>query len=107
MAESQSQRNKVLMVGLDPAEIDLERWPHMTDKELKAAMHGEAEKLRNEGYEPTICFVDPKTAEKTIEGMLSTVNFDCILIGAGVRADPTEVCGPYACPASRQQHSLT
>ena len=63
----------------------------MTGDQLKAAMHGEVAKLTAEGYLPTLCFVQPETAEKTIEGLLSAVNFDCVLIGAGVRADPKEV----------------
>jgi hypothetical protein len=82
---------KVLLLELEPSEIDLDKCPGMTDKEPKAAMHEEAQKLRDAGYDLTVGVIHPKMAVETIEKTLSKHNFNCVLIGAGLRSDPQKV----------------
>jgi hypothetical protein len=56
---------------------------------VKAVAQEENNKLTDLGYEPRICFIDlGETAESVVSGRLSRENFDCIMIGAGVRLVP-------------------
>ena len=56
---------------------------------MKTVAQEENNKLTDLGYEPQICFIDlGETAESVVSDRLSRQNFDCIMIGAGVRLVP-------------------
>ena len=82
---------KVLLIGLDPAVVDYERWSHLTPEKLETALRADETRLKELGYDAELCFVDHgKTAEKTVSGYLQRDGFDCVLVGAGVRTDIEE-----------------
>jgi hypothetical protein len=84
-------KKKVLLLGIDPKFIDVNiatstGWDA---NRVKAVGQEENNKLTDLGYEPQICFIDlGETAESVVSDRLSRENFDCIMIGAGVRLVP-------------------
>ena len=84
-------KKKVLLLGIDPKFIDvnLATSTGWDANRVKAVAHEENNKLTDLGYEPQICFIDlGETAEGVVSDRLSRENFDCIMIGAGVRLVP-------------------
>ena len=84
-------KKKVLLLGIDPKFIDvnLATSTGWDANRVKAVAQAENNKLTDLGYEPQICFIDlGETAESVISDRLSRENFDCIMIGAGVRLVP-------------------
>jgi hypothetical protein len=84
-------KKKVLLLGIDPKFIDvnLATSTGWDANRVKAVAQEENNKLTDLGYEPQICFIDlGDTAESVVSDRLSRENFDCIMIGAGVRLVP-------------------
>ncbi len=82
---------KVLMIGLDPAVVNYERWPGLTPEKLEAGLRRDEAALNDSGYIAEICFIDHgETAEETVKAKLAETDFDCVMIGAGVRTDTEE-----------------
>ncbi len=86
---------RVLIVGLDPTLIDFSdpgfaAFPGMTAARVMAGLTADQESLRALGYETSICLTDfGETAKSVVLAQLKQKQFDCIMIGAGVRAVPT------------------
>ncbi len=81
----------VLLIGLDPAVVNYDRWPGLTAEKLEAGLRRDEATLNEGGYHARICFVDHgETAEDVVTAMLKETDFACILIGAGVRTDSEE-----------------
>ena len=77
----------VLALGLDPAFVDLPDDPGLTPELVRAFIESQLERVRALGYEVQSCFVDlGETAEAVITQQLSARSFDCVMIGAGLRA---------------------
>ena len=82
---------KVLMIGLDPAVVDYDKWPGLSAEKLEAALRKDEAALNALGFAASICFVDHgAAAERTVADALARSSFDCIMVGAGVRTDPDE-----------------
>ena len=84
-------KKKVLLLGIDPKFIDvnLATSTGWDANRVKAVAQEENNKLTDLGYEPQICFIDlGETAESVVSDRLSRENFECIMIGAGVRLVP-------------------
>lgn len=84
-------KKKVLLLGIHPKFIDvnLATSTGWDANRVKAIAQEENNKLTDLGYEPQICFIDlGETAESVVSDRLSRENFDCIMIGAGVRLVP-------------------
>jgi len=84
-------KKKVLLLGIDPKFIDvnLATSTGWDANRVKAVAQEENNKLTDLGYEPQICFIDlGETAESVVSDRLSWENFDCIMIGAGLRLVP-------------------
>ena len=84
-------KKKVLLLGIDPRFIDvnLAASTGWDANRVKTVAQEENNKLTDLGYEPQICFIDlGETAESVVSDRLSRENFDCIMIGAGVRLVP-------------------
>jgi hypothetical protein len=84
-------KKKILLLGIDPKFIDvnLATSTGWDANRVKAVAQEENNKLTDLGYEPQICFIDlGETAESVVSDRLSRENFDCIMIGAGVRLVP-------------------
>ncbi len=83
-----AERKSVLLIGLDPKVVDYDRWPGLTKDKLEAALQADEAKLRDLGYDVSVCFVDHvETAEQVVSGTLARDRYDCIMVGAGVRKD--------------------
>lgn len=84
-------KKKILLLGIDPKFIDvnLATSTGWDANRVKAVAQEENNKLTDLGYEPQICFIDlGETAESVVSDRISRENFDCIMIGAGVRLVP-------------------
>ncbi len=83
----------VLVIGLDPALIDFSQpgyAPGMDATKVLAGLKSSEEELTRLGYSVQTCLTDfGETAEAVLQSRLKQKQFDCILIGAGVRANPS------------------
>ena len=81
----------VLLIGLDPAVVNYDRWPALTPEKLEAGLRRDEATLNDSGYDARICFVDHgETAEDVVKTVLADADFACVLVGAGVRTDVEE-----------------
>lgn len=79
----------VLLIGLDPKHVNFTDFPMLDEQKLSAGLKFEVERLNGLGYQAEWCLIDTgKTAEAMVLERLETKEFDCILIGAGVRTAP-------------------
>ncbi len=84
-------KKHVLLIGLDPAVVNYDRWPGLTAEKLEAGLRRDEATLNDSGYAAQICFVDHgETAEDVVTGTLQETEFSCVLVGAGVRTDTEE-----------------
>ena len=83
----------VLVIGLDPALIDFSHpgyAPGMDATKVLAGLKSSEEELTRLGYSVQMCLTDfGETAGAVLQSRLKQKRFDCILIGAGVRANPS------------------
>jgi hypothetical protein len=86
------ENKSVLVIGLDPALIDFSKpgyAPGMNAAKVLGGMKSSEEELTRLGYSVQMCLTDfGDTAGSVVETQLRQTAFDCILIGAGVRANP-------------------
>jgi hypothetical protein len=85
-------KKKVLLIGIDPNLIDFSKSTTTTGwnaKRVQAAGQDANKRLMELGYEVQSCLVDlGETAESVVSDILSREKFDCIMVGAGIRALP-------------------
>jgi hypothetical protein len=85
----------VLVIGLDPTLIDFSQpgyAPGMDATKVFAGLKSSEEELVSLGYSVETCLTDfGETAEAVVRSRLQRRMFDCILIGAGVRANPSNL----------------
>jgi hypothetical protein len=83
----------VLVIGLDPILIDFSKpgyAPGMDAAKVLAGLKASEEELTGLGYDVQTCLTDfGETAESVLQNQLSQKQFDCVLIGAGVRCNPS------------------
>jgi hypothetical protein len=83
----------VLIIGLDPTLIDFSQpgyAPGMDAMKVLAGLKSSEDELTRLGYNVRMCLTDfGETAEAVVQGQLRQKRFDCILIGAGVRVNPS------------------
>ena len=83
----------VLVIGLDPTLIDFSQpgyAPGMDATKVLAGLKSSEDELTSLGYSVQTCLTDfGKTAEAVVQTRLKQEQFSCILIGAGVRANPS------------------
>jgi hypothetical protein len=88
-----TDKKSVLVVGLDPALIDFSKPgypPGMTTEKVLAGIKSSEDELTRLGYSVTTCLTDfGETAEAVVEHQLKQRRFDCVMIGAGVRTNPS------------------
>src|SRR5579862_4308536 len=79
----------VLAIGLDPRFADFSAMPGFTPELVRAYIEAEIARVRASGFEVDARLIAPDaTAEAEIEAALRARNFDCVLIGAGLREPP-------------------
>jgi len=88
-----SEQKRVLVVGLDPTLIDFSQPgypPGMSAEKVFAGMKSSEDELTRLGYRVQTCMTDfGETAETVFRSQLEQQQFDCVLIGAGVRTNPS------------------
>jgi hypothetical protein len=90
-------RKSVVIIGLDPSLIDFSSpdfaaFPGLTADKVMAGIAAAEEGLKAIGYDAQHCHIDfGQTAEAVVTAALQKNRFDCILIGAGVRAVPSNL----------------
>lgn len=88
-----THEKSVLVIGLDPTLIDFSQpgyAPGMNAAKVFAGLKSSEDELTRLGYSVQMCLTDfGETAESVIQSVLKQKRFDCILIGAGVRANPS------------------
>jgi hypothetical protein len=81
-----SEQKKVVLVGWNPDVVDYSKWPGLTPEKLRAALEGDRDKLNSMGYNTELLYInDADTAFETVSNALNDTEYDCVLIGAGVR----------------------
>jgi len=82
----------VLLIGLDPTLIDFSQPgypPGMDATKVLAGLKSSEDELTGLGYSIQMCLTDfGETAEAVVQSELKQKQFDCVLIGAGVRVVP-------------------
>jgi len=83
----------VLVIGLDPTLIDFSQpgyAPGMDATKVLAGLKSSEAELTGLGYSVQTCLTDfGETAEAVVQSRLQQKQFDCVLIGAGIRANPS------------------
>ena len=83
-------RARVLLVGLDPDVVDKPPVPELTAAKVHAAVEAESAKLGSLGYSVKALLVDDgKTAEAVLTDALTNSEYDCIMVGTGLRVVPS------------------
>ena len=88
-----TDEKSVLVVGLDPTLIDFSKPgypPGMDAAKVFAGMKSAEDELIGLGYRVQMCVTDfGETAEAVVENELKQKPWDCVMIGAGVRSNPS------------------
>lgn len=84
-------KKTILIIGIDPSLIDFTTpefaaFSGLTAEKVEAGVKGSINKLIELGYDAQLCWTDfGLTAIDVLERHLKKVQFDCVLIGAGIR----------------------
>jgi hypothetical protein len=83
---------RVLLVGYDPETVDFSNPAlpaGMTIEKIRVGISLALKQMTDRGWEGKLCFIRPDgTAGQTVELNLASANYDCVVIGAGVRLPP-------------------
>ena len=83
---------RVLLLGYDPETVDFSDPalpPGMTAEKVHAGIAVAMKQFAERGWEADVGFIRPdETAGPTVERLLASTRYDCVVIGAGVRLPP-------------------
>lgn len=82
---------RVVLVGYVPEAVDFSDPalpPGMTAEKIHAGIAVAMQQFAERGWEGDVCLFRPETAGPTVERHLSAKEYDCVVIGAGVRLPP-------------------
>jgi hypothetical protein len=83
---------RVLLLGLDPETVDFSDPalpPGMTVEKVHAGIAVAQRQFAERGWEGDIGLIRPdETAGPTVERLVTSKSYDCVVIGAGVRLPP-------------------
>jgi hypothetical protein len=80
----------VLAIGIDPVFVDIPGHPELSAGLVRNYIDAELQRLRDQGFDVVPCLTDlGETAEQVVTTALGSKDFDCVVIGAGLR-DPPE-----------------
>ena len=83
---------RVVLVGYVPETVDFSDPalpPGMTAEKIHAGIAVALQQFAERGWEADLCLVRPdETAGPTVERQLGSTNYDCVVIGAGLRLPP-------------------
>jgi hypothetical protein len=89
------QKKSVLLIGFDPTLLDFSSpefapFPGLDAAKVLKALNADEARLKKLGCDVEMCLIDlGETAETVVRERLRRKQFDCILIGAGVRTIPS------------------
>ena len=79
----------ILIIGFEPTLLDYSTIPDLDAAKVMALLKADEAHLRGLGYEVELCLHDlGETAKTVVRDRLRQKQFDCILIGAGLRTIP-------------------
>lgn len=77
---------KVLAIGIDPDFVDYTAMPQFSPEIFRSYVDAQIERVRAAGFDVKSCLIDlGDTAEAVTARALNSDEFDCVLIGAGLR----------------------
>jgi len=80
---------RILLLGLDPETVDFSDPalpPGMTAEKVHAGIAVAVKGFAERGWESDVCSIRPdESAGPTVERQLLSTNYDCVVIGGGVR----------------------
>ena len=83
---------RILLLGLDPETVDFSdpALPlGMTAEKVRAGIAVALKQFADRGWESDVGSIRPdETAGPTVERLLCSTNYDCVVIGGGVRLPP-------------------
>jgi hypothetical protein len=83
---------RVLFVGYVPETVDFSDPalpPGMTAEKIHAGIAVAMEQITERGWEADLCLIRPdETAGPIVARQLASKNYDCVVIGAGIRLPP-------------------
>ena len=83
---------RILLLGLDPETVDFSDPalpPGMTAEKVRAGIAVALKQFADRGWESDVGSIRPdETAGPTVERLLCSTNYDCVVIGGGVRLPP-------------------
>jgi hypothetical protein len=86
---------RILLVGYDPDAVDFSDPalpPGMTAEKIRAGIAAALKQFAARGWEADVGFIRPdETAGPTVERLLASTSYDCVVIGAGIRLPPRRV----------------
>ncbi len=86
-----STGKKVALVGWEPDVVDYSRWPGVTAAQVRAGLEASRDRLIALGYDAELVYITSgDTAYDTVRSVLKEIQYDCIMIGAGVRRDDAQ-----------------
>ena len=84
--------SRILLLGLDPETVDYSDPalpPGMTAEKVRAGVAVAVKQFTERGWESEVGFIRPdETAGPAVERLLRSTNYDCVVIGGGVRLPP-------------------
>jgi hypothetical protein len=85
-------KKNVLAIGIEPALADLTAVPQLTPELIRSYIDSQIEQLRVLGFDVVSCLIDlGETAEAVAARALRAERFDCVVIGAGLRAPAAQL----------------
>ena len=83
---------RVLLVGYDPEAVDYSDPalpPGINAEKIRAGITLALKQVADRGWQGDLCLIRPdEMAVQTVERHLASANYDCVVIGAGVRLPP-------------------
>jgi hypothetical protein len=83
---------RILLLGLDPETVDFSDPalpPGMTAEKIRAGIDVAMKQFRDRGWDADNGFIRPdETAGPAVERLLRSANYDCVVVGGGVRLPP-------------------
>eukprot|EP00287_Rhodomonas_sp_CCMP768_P022848 CAMPEP_0202809498 /NCGR_PEP_ID=MMETSP1389-20130828/1802_1 /ASSEMBLY_ACC=CAM_ASM_000865 /TAXON_ID=302021 /ORGANISM="Rhodomonas sp., Strain CCMP768" /LENGTH=185 /DNA_ID=CAMNT_0049480125 /DNA_START=24 /DNA_END=581 /DNA_ORIENTATION=- len=80
------QMANVIIVGFDPSVVDYSKWPDLNPEKLLASLEENRVLVSELGHHVDDCMVDlGETAESRLTKALKTKDYDCVILGAGLR----------------------
>ncbi|WP_418155987.1 hypothetical protein [Actinoalloteichus caeruleus] len=87
--DTPTTRRHILLVGVEPALVNFDTIPGWDAASVRAAQRTNRAGLRRLGLTVHTCVLDFEgTTEETLVDTLSTREYACVMVGAGIRAVP-------------------